>query len=394
MSNLATRLPDLRATAYGGERFESLGPYKVGRVQFRLEDRSRPTPPNRRFPGLPYRRLNTSVWYPAESRFRIFRRGVAEGGAFPLVVYSHGFASSRAEATRMAPHFASHGIIVVAADFPLSRTRAHGGRPTLLDVKNQALDVSFLLKQMLKRNQHPMSPFHGTIDPERIGAAGISLGATTTLLATYHKELQNAHIRAAVSIAGPTSMFGDGFFSRDVPLLHVHGERDAVVYYNYNARPLLERTGPWAQLLTIEGASHTGFAHIPLEAFSLKFFGAVVAPQGAHPGHADRLGCGVVLRALPEELTFLQALPDLEHGIQPPDETRPGDLAILSTPAVPPDYQRRIAINSALAFFLSHFANKPRERDEARRFLEHTLMAREGVRLEEGRRPILPAHAS
>ena len=380
-------LPDLRATAHGGEPFERRGRYAVGRVDFRVRDRSRPTQANGWARGLAYRQLDTSVWYPAKTRLRAGLRGpraLAEGGPFPVILYSHGFCSSRSEVTRMAARFASHGLIVIAADFPLSSTLARGGKPTLNDVREQARDLGFLLDRLLERDADPRSRFHGAVDRERIGAAGISLGATTTLIATYHAELHDPRIRAAVSIAGPTSMFGPEFFAREVPLLHVHGDRDALVYYEHNARPLLERTGPWARLLTVEGASHSGFSHIPMERFSLEVLGALVGPSGSHRDHADRLGCGFILKMLPDDLDFLTPLGPLEHGLIPPDTTIPGSPAILAAPAAPPDHQRRIAISSALAFFRAEFDPTPRQRDAARRFLAETLPARVGVRLEPG----------
>ncbi len=386
--------PDLRATAYGGDRHEQPGPYPVGRVNLRLRDDARPTPENGRFRGLPYRQLNTSVWYPAQRGLRRGSRPLAAGGPFPLILYSHGFCSSRSEATRMAAHLASHGYILIAADFPLSSTLARGGRPTLMDVRGQAEDVGFLLREMSRRNDHPRSRFHRAVDLDRVGAAGISLGATTTLLATYHAKLHEPRIRAAVSIAGPTSMFGPDFFGREVPLLHVHGDRDALVYYAHNARPLLERTGPWAHLLTVEGGSHSGFAHIPMERLSLQLFGALVGPAGAHPDHADRLGCGVILRMLPDEMDFGSTLGPLEHGLQLPDPTRPGATSILGQPAAPPDHQRRIAISSTLAFFQSHFARRPGDREAARRFVWETMPSRAGVQLESGRRAAPEADAS
>ncbi len=385
MSILPAKLPDLTATAYGAERFERLGPYRVGRINMCLRDPSRPTAPNARFRGLPYRELDTSVWYPASRGFRWGSPKLAAGGPFPLILYSHGLCSSRNEATRMAIHFASHGIVLAGVDFPLSKTRALGGKPTPSDVKDQARDVSFLLDEMLRHSADPASNLYRSVDPERIGAAGISLGSATTMLATYHAQLHEPRIRAAVCIAGPTSMFSESFFSREVPLLHVHGDRDALIYYDLNALPLMERTGPWAQLLTVEGASHTGFAHIPMEALSLRLVGALVAPEGAHPEHADRLGCGVIMRVLPKDMDLRDILGLLEHGIQAADATLPGARSILGGPAAPPDHQRRIAIHSSLAFFLSHFDADPAKREQARRFLSETMVGRAGVRLENGR---------
>jgi dienelactone hydrolase len=386
MRILSAELPDLTATAYGAERFERLGPHRVGRINLRLRDVSRPTAPNGSFRGQPYRELDTSVWYPASAGFRWGAPKLLEGGPFPLILYSHGLYSSRSEATRMAAHFASHGILLVGADFPLSKTRALGGKPTLRDVRDQALDVRFLLDEMLRRSADPSSSLFRAVDPERVGAAGISLGSATTLLATYHAQLHDPRIRAAVSIAGPTSMFSESFFSREVPLLHVHGDRDALIYYDLNARPLLDRTGPWAQLLTVEGASHTGFAHIPMEMISLRLVGALVAPEGSHPDHADRLGCGVIMRALPKDMDFRDTLGLLEHGIQAADTTAPGARSILGVPAAKPDHQRRIAIHASLAFFLSHFGGDLTQREQARRFLSETMVARAGVRLETGKR--------
>jgi dienelactone hydrolase len=391
---LPAKLPDLTATAYGIERFERPGPYRVGRINLRLRDLSRRTAPNGRFRGLPYRELETSIWYPARAGFRLGSPQLAAGGPFPTILYSHGFYSSRNEATRMAIHFASHGIILVGADFPLSKTRALGGKPTLHDVRDQARDLSFLLNEMLHRSAHPRSRLYRAVDPERVGAAGISLGSATTMIATYHAQLHEPRIRAAVSIAGPTSMFSEAFFSREVPLLHVHGDRDALIYYDRNALPLLEKTGPWAQLLTVEGASHTGFAHIPLEAISLRLVGAVVAPDGSHPSHPDRLGCGVIMRALPKDMDFREPMGELEHGLQAADSSTPGARSILGVPAAPPDHQRRIAIHASLAFFLSLFDNSPMLREQARRFLAETLPSRAGVRLDRGGRSEVEANAS
>ena len=129
-----------------------------------------------------------------------------------------------------------------------------------------------------------------------------------------------------------------------------------------------------------------------MERLSLQLFGALVGPAGAHPDHADRLGCGVILRMLPDEMDFGSTLGPLEHGLQLPDPTRPGATSILGQPAAPPDHQRRIAISSTLAFFQSHFARRPGDREAARRFVWETMPSRAGVQLESGRRAAPEAH--
>jgi len=376
--------PPVRNRSAEVNTLERPGPHRVDSITFRFVDPSRDTPANRKFRGVKGRALKAQVWYPARGGFslRARPRAVATGGPFPLIAYSHGFHSSRSEATQMAKRFASHGIITVATDFPLSNWRPHGGTPTLDDLHNQPGDLSFLIDEMLRKSSMPGNLFHGAVDAERIGAAGISMGGMTTLLASYHPTLHDPRIRAAMNIAGPISMFGPGFFQRDIPLLQVHGDADAIVYYDVNARPVLNRAAGKARLLTVEGASHTGFANIPMEWFAMNVVGAWVAPKGAHRSHADRLGCGFITDVLPDDASFLDALGGAPHGMQPPDDTDPCSLEVLGKPAIAPAVQRRIAITAGLAFFTSKFADTAQQREQARVLLEEQLPARDGIRYE------------
>jgi predicted dienelactone hydrolase len=365
-------------------RLERTGSYRVDSANFTFVDTSRPTPPNRDFKGDSRRTLKARIWYPAREGFslRARPRPVARGGPYPLIAYSHGFHSSRGEATQMAEHFASHGFITIAADFPLSNWRPPGGKPTLDDLQNQPRDISFLIDRILEKSQTPGDLFHGAVDADRIGAAGISMGGMTTLLTSYHRTLHDPRIRAALSIAGPISMFGPDFFSRDIPLLQVHGDRDAIVYYEVNARPVLTRAAGRAHLLTIEGASHTGFAHIPMEWFALNIVGAWVAPKGSHRRHTDRLGCGFIADVLPDDARFLDALGGVENGMLAPDDTAPCSLSVLSKPALKPGKQRRIAIVAGLAFFQAQFGATAGARNQAQQLLAQELPARQGIRYE------------
>ena len=107
--------------------------------------------------------------------------------------------STRSEAERNAEHLASHGYVVIAADYPLSNFRAPGG-PIVTDAVNQPGDVSFLIDTVTGWSAD-QRPFRGEIDPERIGAAGLSLGGFTTTVATFHPTRRDPRISAAVSIA-------------------------------------------------------------------------------------------------------------------------------------------------------------------------------------------------
>jgi predicted dienelactone hydrolase len=237
------------ATTESARRLAS-GVGSIVREDVTLVDSSRSTPALGGSKGSPERILETTVWYPEEAP-----------GPRPLVVYSHGYLSERGEARYLAEHLASHGYVVVAADFPLSSRRATRD-PTLLDLPQQPGDVSFLIDWLLERRAAPQPPGAGVapVDPERIAAVGLSLGGLTSTLVAFHPRLRDPRVRAAVSIAGPVSFLTHRLFeTAPVPLLMIASPDDAVVEFERNGATLLERA-PTAALLTVHGASHTGFA--------------------------------------------------------------------------------------------------------------------------------------
>ena len=103
------------------------------------------------------------------------------------------------------------------------------------------------------------APFEGAVDPQRIGVMGLSLGGMTATLAAFHPRLRDARIRAAVSIAGPMTIFGTGFLAiTPIPFLMLAGDEDVVIDYATNAPLVLERV-PDGRLVTIHGGNHVGF---------------------------------------------------------------------------------------------------------------------------------------
>jgi predicted dienelactone hydrolase len=106
----------------------------ITREPVSLTDTSRSTPPNGDFEGSAARNLDGFVWYPEER----------DAAPFPLIVYSHGFMSSVAEAEYVVNFLVPKGYAVVAVEYPLSHGGAPGG-PAVTDVLNQAGDVSFIM---------------------------------------------------------------------------------------------------------------------------------------------------------------------------------------------------------------------------------------------------------
>src|SRR6185503_19480746 len=111
----ATAPGALPAETLSGRRL-AVGPFAVAQTELEWIDATRPTAANGDYAGAPERRLAVALWHP-----------IAAPGRHPLLVYSHGFMSSRYGGRYLAEHLASYGYVVVAADFPLSHFGAPGG---------------------------------------------------------------------------------------------------------------------------------------------------------------------------------------------------------------------------------------------------------------------------
>jgi predicted dienelactone hydrolase len=95
--------------------------------------------------------LVTEVWYPGSATGALL-----EDGPLPLVVWSHGYASSRTAQAALGEHLASHGYVVAAPDFPLSTFTAPGG-PTVADVASQPGDVRAVIDHLLGLRAGPLA---------------------------------------------------------------------------------------------------------------------------------------------------------------------------------------------------------------------------------------------
>jgi dienelactone hydrolase len=370
---------------YSLAEMQDSGPYEVGTKNVTFTDPNRVTPANGSFAGSDVRRLDTTIWYPGGAKPLLGLLGphpVAEDGPFPLIVYSHGFSSSRDEGATLGEHLASHGYIVIAPSFPLSSWNARGG-PTLDDIADQPKDQSFLIDQMEAKSLLASDHFYGSVDVDRVGAAGVSMGGMTTSLLTFHATLHDSRIKAAATVAGPASMFSEEFYDhRAIPILGLHGDIDAIVNYDTNARRLLERAAPYSNLLTIEGASHTAFAPIPLEALVLPIFGSLVAPEGSHSANPDRLGCGVIADSLPDSTDFLRNLGGPQNGLTDSDDPMPCGMEFLSQPAIDPEEQRRVAVRAVLSFFQAYLGPDADTRERSCHYLYEELPGEPGLTLE------------
>ncbi len=101
---------------------------------------------------------------------------------YPVVIYSHGLASTRETSSQLAVELASHGYVVVALDHTdCWGTEFPDGRyllgSTSGDITGRLKDVQFLVDELARLNAND-SRFAGRLDLDRIGISGISLGGT------------------------------------------------------------------------------------------------------------------------------------------------------------------------------------------------------------------------
>ncbi|MEU1010312.1 acetylhydrolase [Streptomyces sp. NPDC005890] len=224
------------------------GPYPVGTVALHLVDTARPDPvagPGRR------RELMASVWYPARDVRRYplapwmpagaLRELLASAGfpvdavqapltsghqgapvrrsgrELPVVVFSHGAHSHRADHTVMVQELASHGYVVVTADhtydafteFPDGRILTPFTDPQhAMGPADFAADIRFILDcvEDLAAGRNPDADgrplpmgLAGGVDPRRIGMFGWSKGGT----ATARLMLDDPRVQAGLSLDGP-----------------------------------------------------------------------------------------------------------------------------------------------------------------------------------------------
>lgn len=329
------------------------GPYQFGSRNLAFVDETRATSANGRYAGAPSRTFASTLWYPKNAV-----------GPLPLVVYSHGFMSYRGEGAYLLRHLASHGFVVVSADYPLTSRRGPG-EAVLADVVQQPADVSFLIDSVLAL-EDDARPFPGRIDRDRIAVMGLSLGGLTSTLVTFHPKLRDPRVRAAISIAGPISFLSRRFFeTARVPFLMIAGTDDAIVPYAENGPPILDRA-PTGALLSIAGASHVGFAGMAATIPFLRF---------SH--NPDSFGCRYLEAHLDldedEEATALAALGGPDEGIQLSlVQARPCENSDLPRSIRPPR-QQAITTLAVRAFLESALATKSQVREAAASYLANSL---------------------
>jgi dienelactone hydrolase len=193
---------------------------EVEHLTLDLVDPSRPTPAGAGLPASDHRELTTEVYLPAGT------------GPFPFIAFSHGLAGHPRKFTELFEVWAEAGYAIAAPAFPLSNDEVPG-EPTFADLAEQPGDISFVIDQVLAANEDPDDPLYGTVDPEHIGVAGLSLGGATTYGVAFNDCCCDDRPIAAMILDGARLAVG-GEFQMDsgLPLLIMHADEDYALPYS------------------------------------------------------------------------------------------------------------------------------------------------------------------
>ncbi len=204
------------------------------------------------------RPLRTLVWYPRTNVVGGAEQSLA-AGVFPLVLFSHGLTSNPEAYQGIATRFAAAGFVVAAPAYPYTNSAADPYNPA--DLINQPADASAVITAVLSLAATPGDPLAGHVDASRVGAAGHSAGAYTTV--GLLSGARDNRVRAAIVVAGGS--LGGSFTGPAASVLFVHGDKDPVV--SYPIGQAIYQAVPWPKaFLTVVDGDHSSYLYAPTSA--------------------------------------------------------------------------------------------------------------------------------
>ena len=131
------------------------GPYSFWQYEVELHDEAR------------NRSMGLLIYYPLGDEALALQ-------SRPLIVFNHGFLLSSLGYRSYGEHLASHGFVVALPSLPTSFFTVHHVR--------LAEDVRYVIDYLVQATSDKAHPLFGTVDAERIGGSGHSLGGKLSLL--------------------------------------------------------------------------------------------------------------------------------------------------------------------------------------------------------------------
>lgn len=200
----------------------------------------------------------------------------AEGGPFPVIVFSHGAGGNGSYPYPLTRFWTSHGYVCLHPTH--ADSVSHGSAAVLTGSpawENRARDLSFMLDS-LEELAAKVPGLAGKMDPARIGVAGYSYGGHSAQLlggATLHapdegppRSLSDPRPLAFVILSGPGAgargLTEKSWEAWTRPMMAVTGSRDLVEGERtptWHLEPFFRSPAGDKYALFLEGASHRSF---------------------------------------------------------------------------------------------------------------------------------------
>ncbi len=224
--------------------------------------------------GARNRTVPVRLYYPASG-----------ASPLPVIVFSHGLGGTRDGYEYLGRHWAGHGYVSVHLQHPGSDDAAWRGkanpmesmREAVLDVRNaidRPLDVRFAVDQLGRLNRDE-GPLRGRLNLDRLGIAGHSFGAHTTLavagqsLAGGEPRLADPRFKAAIAMSAPASERpgrAAAYTHIRIPCLHMTGTEDSSPIGDTRPEqrriPFDQIRGADQYLVTFAGGDHMVFSGV------------------------------------------------------------------------------------------------------------------------------------
>jgi dienelactone hydrolase len=166
----------------------------------------------------------------------------------PMVLAIHGLDGTPDALASLLDGWTRAQYVVVAPTFPKTK-KDERGKALRSEVVDQAADARYVLDEVLDRASTL------GIDPDEVGAAGMSLGGMTVYGLISHTCCQDGRIQAAVVMAGVHDQFPAGkYVHQEVPVLLLHGDADVGYHHSQSA---YEQLAPPKWFITLHGESHS-----------------------------------------------------------------------------------------------------------------------------------------
>lgn len=177
-----------------------------------------------------------------------FYAPMSGSGPFPVIIFSHGLGGTREGYEYLGQCWAAHGYVAVhlqheGSDDAVWKDAGVGQRMSAMkraaaqprNAMNRVQDVSFALDQLTQMNANDPA-WRGKLDLARVGVAGHSFGAYTTLASAGANYSALAvgrgdpRIKAAIPMSAPVpankKRLDDAYAGVRIPCLHMTGTED------------------------------------------------------------------------------------------------------------------------------------------------------------------------